>query len=110
MCFSRAHHIPILTGLWAMSSALSILVRYTKIWVFASISMCHSRTHDSVFTTIHWTMIIAIAIFHWDTEISSQLFGPVLIPFSRAHHFPLLIITSYWLKFLGLNCNSQSKK
>merc|ERR1712141_382561 len=139
---SRAHHIPILTSLWAMSSALSILVRYTKICrsLFSSFGIPCSRTHHflfpvtvngtkfarvtgirhctslsvhsswahHVFTTIHWTIIIAISIFHWDTEISSQLLGPVLIPFSRAHHF-FFIVTSYWFKFLGLTATANAR-
>merc|ERR1712218_320389 len=80
----------------------------TRLRHWASLRVLSSWANH-VFTTIHWTIIIAISIFHWDTEISSHLLGPVLIPFSRAHYF-FFPVTIYWFKFLGLNCNSQCKK
>merc|ERR1719510_2013942 len=81
MCMSRAHHIPILTGLWAMSSALSILVRYTKICrsLFSSFGIPCSRAHHFLFpVTVNWTKFAIV------TEI--WVFASISMCHSRTYH------------------------
>merc|ERR1719192_2610209 len=95
--FARAHHFFFSITLSRTKFSWNTCIRH-----LATLGI-HFSWAKHIFTTIHWAMIHTISIFVWDAIITRQLFSPVFIPFSRAHHF-LFSITLSRAKFSWSTC------